>query len=112
MNAVPNLESFFTQRLMKQRLASPNTIKSYRDTFHLLVQFIQERYGKQPSRLELTELDAPLISAFLDEMEKSRSISARSRNARLAAIRILLSVCRVRGTSSVGANPTCAGNSF
>jgi len=81
------LESFFTQRLMKQRLASPHTIRSYRDTFHLLLQFTQQRLHKQPSKLELTEIDAPLIGAFLDEMENSRSITSRSRNVRLAAIR-------------------------
>ena len=81
------LESFFTQRLMKQRLASPHTIRSYRDTFHLLLHFIQQRLSKQPSQLELTEIDAPLIAAFLDEMESSRNITPRSRNVRLAAIR-------------------------
>lgn len=81
------LESFFTQRLMKQRLASPHTIKSYRDTFHLLLQFSQQHLSKQPSQLELTDIDAPLIAAFLDELEKSRGISSRTRNARLAAIR-------------------------
>ena len=81
------LESFFTQRLIKQRLASPHTIRSYRDTFHLLLRFTQERLRKQPPKLELTESAAPLISAFLDEMKASRSISARSRNVRLAAIR-------------------------
>jgi len=81
------LESFFTQRLMKQRLASPHTIKSYRDTFHLLLQFSQRHFGKQPSQLELTDIDAPLITAFLDDMEKNRKISSRTRNARLAAIR-------------------------
>lgn len=81
------LESFFTRRLMQQRLASPNTIKSYRDTFHLLVQYAHTKLGKEPSELDLTDVDAPLITGFLDEMEKSRKISARSRNARLAAIR-------------------------
>jgi site-specific recombinase XerD len=81
------LESFFTQRLMKQRAASPHTISSYRDTFRLLLQFAQKRLRKPPSRLALEEIDAPLIVAFLDEMEKSRSISPRSRNLRLTAIR-------------------------
>src|SRR5215831_18183947 len=83
----PLLESFFTQRLMKQRAASPHTISSYRDTFRLLLQFAQKRLGKPPSRLALEEIDAPLIVAFLDEMEKSRGISPRSRNLRLTAIR-------------------------
>ena len=81
------LESFFTQRLMKQRAASPHTISSYRDTFRLLLQFAQKRLGKPPSRLALEEIDAPLIVAFLDEMEKRRGISPRSRNLRLTAIR-------------------------
>lgn len=81
------LQGFFTQRLMHQRHASPHTIKSYRDTFCLLIQFTQKRLGKQPSQLELIDIDAPLVSAFLDEMEKERGISARSRNVRLAAIR-------------------------
>jgi len=81
------LESFFTQRLMKQRSVSSHTISSYRDTFRLLLQFAQQRLGKPPSRLALEEIDAPLIVAFLDEMEKSRGISPRSRNLRLTAIR-------------------------
>lgn len=81
------LENFFTQRLMKQRSASSHTISSYRDTFRLLLQFAQQRLGKPPSRLALEEIDAPLIVAFLDEMEKSRGISPRSRNLRLTAIR-------------------------
>ena len=81
------LESFFTMRLMKQRQASPHTIGSYRDTFRLLLQFIQKRLRKPPSRLALEEIDAPLIAAFLEEMEKSRGISPRSRNLRLTAIR-------------------------
>lgn len=81
------LQSFFTQRLMHQRHASPHTIKSYRDTFCLLLEFINQRLGKEPSRLELADIEAPLISAFLDEMETKRRISPRSRNVRLAAIR-------------------------
>ena len=91
MTSIPSLaallESFFTQRLMKQRSASSHTISSYRDTFRLLLRFAQQRLGKPPSRLALEEIDAPLIVAFLDEMEKSRGISPRSRNLRLTAIR-------------------------
>ena len=81
------LESFFTQRLMSQRQASPHTISSYRDTFRLLLRFAQQRLHKQPSQLIFAEIDAPLIAAFLDDLEKSRSITARSRNLRLTAIR-------------------------
>jgi len=81
------LENFFTQRLMSQRQASPHTISSYRDTFRLLLTFAQGRLHKPPSRLDLTEIDAPLIAAFLDDLENSRGITARSRNLRLTAIR-------------------------
>lgn len=81
------LESIFLQRLLKQRAASEHTIRSYRDTFKMLLQFARKRLHKQPERLELEDIDAPLIVAFLEEMEKSRDISARSRNLRLAAIR-------------------------
>jgi site-specific recombinase XerD len=81
------LESFFIQRLMNQRQASPHTISSYRDTFRLLLQFAQQRLQKAPARLGLEEMDAPLIAAFLDDLEKNRGISIRSRNLRLTAIR-------------------------
>lgn len=81
------LESFFTRRLMQQRRASPHTIGSYRDTFRLLLRFAQARTGKPPSQLAFEQIDAPLIAAFLDDLEKSRGIGARSRNLRLTAIR-------------------------
>lgn len=81
------LERFFTQRLMSQRQASPHTIGSYRDTFRLLLQFAQKRLHKSPSSLAFAEIDAPLIAAFLDDLEKTRRITVRSRNLRLTAIR-------------------------
>jgi len=81
------LEKFFTQRLMSQRQASPHTISSYRDTFRLLLLFAQQRLHKPPSGLAFEEIDAPLIAAFLDDLEKNRGITARSRNLRLTAIR-------------------------
>lgn len=81
------LQRFFCERLVKQRQVSPHTIKSYRDTFKMLLLFAQKRTGKQPSQLEITDIDAPLVAAFLDELEASRQNSARSRNARLAAVR-------------------------
>jgi site-specific recombinase XerD len=81
------LESFFTNRLMKQRQASPHTISSYRDTFRLLLQFTERRLKKPPSRLDFEQIDAPLVAAFLEDLEKTRNITARSRNLRLTAIR-------------------------
>jgi site-specific recombinase XerD len=81
------LESFFTQRLVSQKQVSPHTIASYRDTFRLFLSFAQKRLRKQPSSLSLEDLDAPLIAAFLDDLETSRGNLARSRNLRLTAIR-------------------------
>ena len=81
------LESFFTDRLMRQRQASPHTIASYRDTFCLVLEFAQRRVKKAPSDLTIEDLDAPFLGAFLDHLERERGISARSRNVRLAAIR-------------------------
>lgn len=80
------LERFFTERLMRQRQASAHTIASYRDTFKMLLQFVQKRLHKAPSALFLEELDAPLIAAFLDDLQASRGITARTRNLRLTAI--------------------------
>jgi site-specific recombinase XerD len=80
------LEAFFTDRLMRQRQASPHTIASYRDTFRLLLEFGSLHLKKAPSALSLDDLDAPLIGTFLDHLEKTRGISARTRNVRLAAI--------------------------
>jgi len=81
------LERFFTQRLMQQRQASPHTISSYRDTFHQFLKFTEQRLRKEPSRLVFQEIDAPLIAAFLDHLEKHQGLSTRSRNLRLTALR-------------------------
>lgn len=81
------MERFFTERLVRQRNISANTIASYRDTFRLLFKFAQRRLGKLPSALDLDDLDAPFISAFLGELETNRGASARTRNLRLTAIR-------------------------
>jgi len=85
-NLAPLLEYFFTQRLMQQRQASPHTICSYRDTFRQFLTFAQQRLHQPPSRLNLEQIDAPLIVAFLDELQKRGGIGNRSRNLRLTAI--------------------------
>ena len=80
------LEGFFTERLMHQRQASPHTIASYRDTFSLLLRFVQKQTNKAPSPLSLQDRDAPVVGAFLNPLEQGRSNSPRTRNTRLAAI--------------------------
>jgi integrase/recombinase XerD len=81
------LERFFTERLIRQRQVSSHTIASYRDTFRLLLQYAQQQLRKAPSELTIEAMDAPLISAFLNHLEGTRRIGARSRNLRLTAIR-------------------------
>ena len=83
------LTRFFTQRLIQQRHASSHTVGSYRDTFRLLLTFSKTRTGKSPSNLKWQDIDAPLVSAYLDNLEDRRGITPRSRNLRLTAIRSL-----------------------
>jgi site-specific recombinase XerD len=80
------LQSFFTDRLLRQRRASPHTIAGYRDSFRLLLHFAKERLGKMPTKLMIEDLDAPFLGDFLQHLETSRGNSTRTRNARLAAI--------------------------
>ena len=80
------LEAFFTDRLMRQRQASPHTIASYRDTFRLLLKFAKEKLKKNPSKLTIKDLNASFIVSFLYNREKIHGNSARTRNTRLAAI--------------------------
>ena len=87
----PALQAFFTDRLITQRDASPQTIAAYRDTFRLLLGFAHAQTGKKPFELDLDDLDAPLIGAFLTHLERDRGNSVRTRNARLGAIH---SFCR------------------
>jgi site-specific recombinase XerD len=81
------LQRFFTQRLMQQKRVSAHTISSYRDTFRLLLRFAQKRLRTPPDRLAFEKLDAPLVAAFLNELEKTRGVTVRTRNLRLTAIR-------------------------
>ena len=72
---------------MQQRQASAHTISSYRDTFRLLLRFAYKRLHKTPDQLAFEDIDATLVTAFLNDLEKTRDISARTRNLRLTAIR-------------------------
>jgi site-specific recombinase XerD len=85
----PLVQGFFTDRLMRQRQASPHTIAAYRDTVKLLLGFAHQQTGRHPAQLSLADLDAPTIGAFLHHLETSRGNSTTTRNARLAAIHSL-----------------------
>ncbi len=92
----PTLQAFFTERLIRQRQASPHTLAAYRDTLRLLLVFASARKDVEPSKLDIDDRDAPLIGAFLDHLEKQRENSARTRNARLAAVRSLFRYAALR----------------
>jgi site-specific recombinase XerD len=81
------LQRYFCQYLIGQRNLSPQTISSYRDTFKLLIRFLEEQRAARVEDLRVSDLDAPCILAFLQHLERRRSNGPRSRNARLAAIR-------------------------
>lgn len=85
----PALQAFFTDRLIGQRDASPNTVAAYKTGLRLLVGFAAEHTGKSPSALDIAELDAPLVAVFLDHLERDRHNSVATRNGRLAAIHSL-----------------------
>jgi site-specific recombinase XerD len=80
------VQAFFTDRLLRQRQASPHTVAAYRATFRLLLRFAAKRLGRAPSSLVIADLDAAFLGEFLDHLERDRGNSARSRNARLAAL--------------------------
>ena len=83
---LPLMQRFFVQRLMQQLDASPHTIDSYRSSFKLLFRFASKRLGLPPERMHFEQIDAPLITEFLDDLETSRNVCARTRNLRLTAI--------------------------
>ena len=92
----PTLQAWFTERMITQRNSSPRTIAAYRDTFRLLLAFASERTGKRPYQLDIEDLDAELIAAFLNHLEQDRGNTTRTRNARLAAIHSLYKYAALR----------------
>ena len=90
------LQAFFTDRLTRQKNASPHTVAAYRDTLRLLLMFASRQTGRTPTLLHLEDLDAPLVGAFLDHLEHERGNSVRSRNTRLAAIHSLFRFAALR----------------
>jgi site-specific recombinase XerD len=95
------LQEFFCKYLVSQRAFSPQTVAAYRDTFRILLRYIERQTHKHPADLVLSDLDAPCIVAFLDHLEKERKNTVRSRNARLAAIRGFLKYAAARDLASL-----------
>ncbi|WP_055334829.1 tyrosine-type recombinase/integrase [Ralstonia solanacearum] len=96
------VQEFFTDYMVQQRALSPRTVASYRDTFVLLLRFAEARLGLAAHELAIADLNAKLLSEFLDHIEVQRHNSARSRNVRLAAIRAFLKFAARREPASLG----------
>ena len=92
------LRDFFLDRLIRQRNVSKCTVAAYRDTFKLLVPFAADRLHRKPTDLTLSDLDVPVVLAFLDHLEQKRNNCTRTRNARLAAIRSFMRFASYRTT--------------
>lgn len=83
------VQHFFTERLVKQLNATPNTIATYRDTFRLLFRYAEAQTGRAPTELRVEDINFKLIEKFLTHYEQKLGNTARSRNTRLAGIRSL-----------------------
>ena len=81
------VQTFFCDYLIKQRDVSPRTVSGYRDTFRLLLSFLQTACGKRIDQLTLGDLSATNMLAFLRHLETERGNSVRTVNCRLAALR-------------------------
>jgi integrase/recombinase XerD len=90
------LQAFFCQHLIQQRGVSHQTVCGYRDTFRLLLHFAEQNLGRRATDLHLADIDAPLVLAFLDNLESQRHNCIRSRNTRLAAIRSFMNYAAVQ----------------
>lgn len=98
------VQDFFLRRLIPQRGASARTVESYRDAFELLFSFVEKTTGRPPTALTLADIDAPLVLDFLDYLdylEADRHNSARTRNARLAAIHSFMRYAALRDPASL-----------
>ena len=83
----PLIETFLRDALDRQRGASRHTSDSYASSFQLLFVFAADRLKVKPSALTLEQIDAGLVSAFLEHLEDKRKNAAVTRNVRLAAIK-------------------------
>ncbi len=82
-----HVQSYFTEYLPRQRGASVHTVRAYRDALTLLFKFVSEQSGRGVASLQLGDLDADVVTRFLDYTETERSNSVATRNCRRAAIR-------------------------
>lgn len=98
----PILQEYLTTHLSTQRALSPATISTYRDTFRLLLVFLSTRTGRPAHTLDLADLEAGNVTAFLDHLEHERGNAIATRNLRLAAIKSLAAFQATRSPEDLG----------
>jgi integrase/recombinase XerD len=96
-----HVTAFFQQRLTLERRASVNTSDSYAYAFKMLLAYASKRLRTPPSKLELEQIDAPLVVGFLNHLETARSNGPSSRNVRLAAIKSFMHFMEYRVPSAL-----------
>jgi integrase/recombinase XerD len=96
-----HVTAFFQQRLTLECNASVNTCDSYAYAFKMLLEYASKRLRTAPSRLELEQIDAPLVVSFLNHLEGARSNGPSSRNVRLAAIKSFMRFMEYRVPSAL-----------
>jgi integrase/recombinase XerC len=97
MTSLPSLlHGFFYDSLLGQRGASPHTVRSYRDSWRLFLRFVASHHRQPVERLQLEDLSATEVLAFLDHTERERKDTIGTRNCRLAAIRAFFSFVAAR----------------
>lgn len=84
------LQQYFTSYAHAQRDLSPNTIAAYRDTWRMLIKHLTDVLGVAAAEIDFDAINVELITGFLDHLEHVRGNSASTRNARLTAIRAVL----------------------
>jgi site-specific recombinase XerD len=88
------IHQFFGKYLPHIKAASPRTIKAYRDTFKLFLPYAADYHGIKISSLQIAHLSVEAVLDFLDNLEKQRQNSAKTRNSRLAALKSMAKMIR------------------
>ena len=95
------VQDFFGDSLVHQKNVSPHTLAGYRDSFRLLLVYVGRRRRRSAAELALNDLDAPMVLAFLEDLESTRKNCVRTRNVRLAAVRAFMSYAASRDPTSL-----------
>jgi integrase/recombinase XerD len=97
----PHITAFFRERLERERAVSPHTRATYAYAFQLLLEYSSRKLGIRPAALQLEHLDARIVLGFLEDLQTTRGNGARTRNARLTAIKSFMHFLEYRVPSAL-----------